>query len=287
MAAIWQLADLDVTTSAFGVRATGQTHQLPLYDEYARHLHSNLVVLVFVANDYANNHTVLYALYMGYDPDRIPYAAARRSAEGTIYLAPPNPGYSDGALRLYPLGFRWWTEAGSRSMFAHWLGRKANIESRKAPPEERAEEMARLPGYESIADGWEPANLQFDRYSLQLFRMPDPPPVFREALEFTAFALDEFVDRTERDGADLVILASYTMGPSGDPLFDRMTEMAAERGIPVISQSDYVARQGGNIEDARFAHDDHWSAQGHQWAAEALLEWLRENPQVCDDADAA
>ena len=85
----------------------------------------------------------------------------------------------------------------------------------------------------------------------------------------------------------MVILASHTMGPSADPLFERMTEMAAERGIPVISQSDYVARQGGNIEDAKFAQDDHWSAQGHQWAAEALLEWLRENPQVCDDEDAA
>ena len=137
-----------------------------------------------------------------------------------------------------------------------------------------------------MADGWEPS-ANSDVVMSEFFRRPDPPPVFQEALAFTAFALDEFVDRAELDGAELVILASHRMGPSGDPLFERMADMARERGIPVINQSDYVARQGGKIEDAHFAHDIHWSAQGHQWAAEALLEWLRENPQVCDDADAA
>ena len=30
-------------------------------------------------------------------------------------------------------------------------------------------------------------------------------------------------------------------------------------------------------------NDAHWSPQGHQWAAEALLEWLRGNQGACDD----
>ena len=84
----------------------------------------------------------------------------------------------------------------SKSMFAHWLGRKANIEATSATVEARLEEAARFPGYESITYGWGAG---------------EPSPV-----------------------------------------------------------DDY-----------------HWSAQGHQWAAAALLEWLRENPQVCDDADPA
>ena len=286
-----EFPDLDVTTSAYGVKNTGQTHQLPWYDEYARPLRPNLVVLVFVSNDFSNNSPALYATITGYGPDGIPYSTGRKSTDGAIYLAPPNPEFSVRALppfEDYPLIVRLWLKMSSMSIFSEYLGRKLNIRDtwRIAPIPARVEVLASLPGYESTADGWDPAALR-DWDGLDFFLHPSPPPVFQEALEFTAFALDEFVDRTKSDGAELVILASYTMGPSGDPLFERMAKMAAERGIPVISQSDYVARQGGNIEDAGFAHDAHWSAQGHQWAAEALLEWLRGNLQVCDDADPA
>ena len=286
-----ELPDLDVTTSAYGVRNTGQTHQLPWYDEYARPLRPNLLVLVFVNNDFSNNSPALHAMKTRYGPDGIPYVTAARNADGTMYLVPPNPEIQRRALppfEDYPLIVRLWLKTSSMSIFSEYLGRKLNIRNtwRIAPIPARVEVLASLPGYESTADGWDPADIQ-DKDMLEFFVMSAPPPVFREALEITAFALDEFVNRTEIDGAELVVLASHTMGPTGDPLFERLADMARERGIPVINQWDYVARQGGKIEDARFAHDAHWSAQGHQWAAEALLEWLRENPQVCDDADPA
>ena len=288
-----ELPDLDVTTSAYGISVIGQTHQLALYDEYARPLRPNLVALVFVDNDFADNSPALYAMKTGYGPDGIPYVTAARNADGTIALRPVN---DDVAARLSPVDgaapqlIRIWGEASRRFLFARWLrssiGRGLGAERYRAEVSARAEELILRPGYESALDGWDPADIQ-DPDMLEFFVMPAPPPVFQEALALTAFALDEFVNRTERDGAELVILASHTMGPGGDPLFERMADMARERGIPVINQSDYVARQGGKIEDAHFAHDIHWSAQGHQWAAEALLEWLRGNPQVCDDADAA
>ena len=286
-----ELPDLDITTSAYGIRVTGQTHQLALYDEYARRLRPNLVVLVFVRNDFADNSPALYAMKTGYGPDGIPYVTAARNADGTIALRPVN---DDVAARLSPIDLAVprligvWRNASRRFLFAKWLWSRSglNAEWSRLRISARAEKLILRPGYESALDGWNPADIQ-DKDMLEFFVMPAPPPVFQEALALTAFALDEFVGRTERDGAELVILASHTMGPSDAPLFERMAEMARERGIPVINQSDYVARQGGNIEDAVFAHDIHWSAQGHQWAAEALLEWLRENPQVCDDADPA
>ena len=286
-----ELPGLDVTTSAFGIRSTGQTHQLALYDEYARPLRPNLAVLVFVHNDFAENSPALYAMGTGYGPDGIPYVSAAQDADGAVVLRPVN---DDVAARLSPADgeapqlIRVWGDASRRSLFANWLGKKLRLRDRQARSivSARAEELVLRPGYEWILDGWEPADIQ-DPGMLEFFVLPDPPPVFREALELTAFALGEFVDRTARDGAELVILASHTMGPSGAPLFERMAEMARERGIPVINQWDYVERQGGKIEDARFALGNHWNAQGHQWAAEALLEWLRENPQVCDDADPA
>ncbi len=284
-----ELPDSDVTASAYGIRSTGQTHQLAWYDEYARRLRPSLAVLVFVNNDFADNSPALYAMRTGYGPDGIPYATARRSTDGTIRLRPPSPDIERERLSPspdYPLVVRHWLNTDS--LFVHYIGFKIGLEDVRRTEQfhARAEELVRRPGYESMADGWEPS-ANSDVVMSEFFRRPDPPPVFQEALAFTAFALDEFVDRAEFDGAELVILASHRMGPSGDPLFERMTGMARERGIPVINQWDYIVRQGGKIEDARFAHDVHWSAQGHQWAAEALLEWLRENPQVCDDADPA
>ena len=106
----------------------------------------------------------------------------------------------------------------------------------------------------------------------------DGSPFYTEAFAFTAFGLDEFKKRTERDGAALVILATHAMSRG---VLVRLEEMAAARGIPVIDQGDYIRRQGAELRDAHWAHDCHWNPAGHQWAAEALLEYLKRNRDVC------
>ena len=67
----------------------------------------------------------------------------------------------------------------------------------------------------------------------------------------------------------------------GDSPFARMNAMAEERGIPVIDQAAFIRRQGAELREAEWAHDSHWSPAGHQWAAEALLEYLKENQDIC------
>ncbi len=67
----------------------------------------------------------------------------------------------------------------------------------------------------------------------------------------------------------------------GDMLFDLVDAPQSPRSIPVIDQLGCTARQSGRIEDAHWAHDCHWSAAGHQWAAEALTEWLEPHPEAC------
>ena len=109
----------------------------------------------------------------------------------------------------------------------------------------------------------------------------DLPPVYEDALDFTAFALDRFRERADRDGAALVILSSHTMGTRGDLGFDRLAALAESRGIPVIDQYDYITRQGARPGDAIWAHDGHWNAAGHRWAAEALFEYLKRNQAIC------
>lgn len=121
--------------------------------------------------------------------------------------------------------------------------------------------------------------------------MSEASPAFREyMLEFTAFGLDQFKSRADRDGAALAILTTYRvrmMDDRGAPFFATLNAMAEERGVPVIDQHEYVLRQGMDIRDVHWERDVHWNADGHRLAAEVVLEWLGENRWVCDGAAAS
>ena len=298
-----ELPHLDVTTAAFGHQGTGQVAQLPFYDEYARHLSARLLVLVVFSNDFRDNSAVLKALGTGWDPERMPHVTAARDEDGKIGLRPPHPDYmafrlargtglSESAAFLLNEG---WEKARGTSFLAGWLFTKAvalfHVRLGDDQPRQ-AELLRRHPSRARLLDAWRPGSSGKANWRLgALAGIPEDPakedlnlPQFaRDALDMTVFALDQFKARTDRDGAALVILATSGMGsPGGEGRFDGLQAMAAARGIPVVSQHDYIIRRGGRIEDARWPHDAHWSPTGHRWAAEALLEWLREHQDVCE-----
>ena len=291
-----ELPHLDVTTSAFGRSSTGQINQLPFYDEYARRLHPRIVVLVAVFNDFQDNSTTFDILDSGFHPERRPFLYAVRDENGKIDLRPPHPDYM--AFRLAQgLGIpesiaRVLKKTGEKLLGRSFLldrlyeevkavlfaqlevGRKGrkdilNHHPRIPPRGPRAfvghgvTNIGKSPESESI--------LEKDRYDLS-----------QDALDMTAFALDRFKERAERDGVSLIILSTYAMGTRGSFLFDRMRTLAHARKIPIIDQYDYIVRRSGRIEDVHWTHDWHWSPTGHQWAAEALLEHLKQHPEICD-----
>ena len=170
------------------------------------------------------------------------------------------------------------------SPFANWLDAKRHAFSSDDTDPELIAWVAllsrRFPRYAALFDGWRPTTREgiIDPFHYA----QDLPPVYEDALDFTAFALDQFKERADRDGAALVILSTHSMGTRGNLGFDRLTALAEPRGIPVIDYNDYVLRQGAvPRRDARWAHDSHWNAAGHQWAAEALLEYLKQNQDIC------
>ena len=290
-----ELPRLDITTQAYGISVTGQIGQLPFYDEYARHLSPKLVVLVFYLNDFANNSTALEALMLGADPDRMPFVTARKDAHGDIELRPPDPEYNRFRLPRLPKPPSPWYESSWKrlvrvSYFAKWLDAvRVNLIRSKmvASPNDDSPQhtawaamIAERPCCESLMDGWRPINWLSINNTISEEHLP---PVFEEALEYTAFGIDQFKRRADRDGASLAILAATEeMGTRGDPQFDRLSAIAEARGIPVISQYDYIVNQGHDYRDGRHRDDIHWNAAGHRWAAEAVLEWLKENQDVCD-----
>ena len=285
-----ELPELDVTTSAFGISGTAQVNLLPLYDRYASRLSPKLLVLTFTDNDMWGNSATLAALRHGWDPDRPPYTFLERAPDGTMKLRPPSPHH-----RPFLIDNRTWVSRTLWSLqwseFAVWLERRlptsvTRVTTYPRVMLSRVEILKRRPGYETIHDGWTSVSVwQFENKVFQ----EDPPPVFREGQEFAGFALDEFMERARRDGADLVILATHTMGDRNSQYSIRLSEIASPRGIPVINLHEYIIDQGGAIRDAQFATDDHWDVAGHQWAAEALLEYLKQNREICatiDQADA-
>ena len=286
-----ELPELDVTTSAFGFQDTGQISQLAFYDVFARGLSPDVVALVAVDNDFYDNSLPFEAYFHGFHPDYPSHLFARRGADGKMEFVPPAAAGDFRANRFGGVQ-PWGREHGSverelrkRSYLADrlWLALGGN--PWLAPPsgerlralERRAALIGEHPRHADFALGWNEAERFGAPYAP--FIEENPPPAFREALDVTRFALEQFRERAERDGAALVILASHTLGGEGDGLFELLRGLAGD--IPVISQSDHVVAAGGRIEDLHWAHDFHWNATGHLRAAEAILEWLKERPEVC------
>ena len=271
------LPRLNITTSAYGRRATGQINQLPFYDKYARSLRPKLVVLVFFHNDFRDNHKLLAAVRKGWDPDQSPYVVADKTAAGAIMLRPPDP-----AWRMLPISSGP-PEGGSPA----WRGLTYDHQIRL-----RVELLAQRPRYQSAFEAYLsriPESLSADGHEPKLRELLKDPtlPLFGEAIEFTAFALDEFQRRVADDGASLWLLLVtskvFHLGNASDPFRIVVEDLAEARGIPVVSMYDYIVRleRRGQVQDGAFAVDGHWNPTGHQWAAEALLERLRQRPEVC------
>ena len=290
---------LDVTVSAFGRNGSGQVHQLAFYDRYVQNMHPNILILSFDLNDFYNNSSFLQYLLTPWDPDHPPYYSAQRSKTGEIYLRPPDPDflsyYAPSPYSPPPPIRSILVSKVHRpdhySMLAKWFFLKTKLVSLAQSfsfdaattrrLEEKVESLRRRPQYASLVKDWVPtSNGEISRN------------LFRDSIELTSFALDQFKQRTDRDGVPLVILSTHRLSSFNNILWkpvdegtlpiDLLKDMAAAKKIPVIDLGGYVIRRGGRIEELHFAHDFHWNETGHRWAAEAVLEYLERNEPDCE-----
>ena len=203
-------------------------------------------------------------------------------------LRPPDPEYLQWSVPAVPPSWlqTWLSNGAEVSRFAKWIEAKTSNDALISDHEwvvGLRERLKELPAYETLPLEWWPSD---KTEAFELLNEDNLPLFYEENLDFTEFALDEFKRRADRDDAALVILSTHHVGAEGDPAFDRLKAMAKARGIPVVSQLDYIIRSGGRVEDAHFRHDAHWSIAGHRWAAEALLQYLAQNQRICDSRGA-
>ena len=281
--------NLPVETMAFGFSGTGQLNQLGYLEAYVRPRKPDLIALVFVSNDFANNSSLLEAVRVGWHPARTPRIFAREAASGAIDVQPIDPNWLSQRL-VYTQDERPWLHTqlhrGSRFYrwlyakltlqypgLARWMGREPSDADRAAA---RVAAIAGLdPAYKALLADWDwKASPNIDT----MFMQPDPLPApFAQALRFTAFALDQYKIRAAADGAKLVVLSTHEVTGLAEA---RLRKLLAERQIPFIALNEHIAKRGGKPDDAHFRHDNHWSPQGHTWAAEALVEHIA-SQRIC------
>lgn len=268
------LPQLDVVTSAFGRSNTAQASQIAIYDKYASPLAPRVVVLFFSPNDFGGNSALTMAVRQGWDPERPPFAFPQRLADGRVRLLPPSPEYRRLERRdrfilvplspgydLKPESMRCRADLWLRrtSYFAKWLRSKLGSPvGRRCRRQARAywrEQLGQRPEYRSL--------------------LADPSLLWQEQLALTAFALRSFAERVQRDGASLLVLSEFGVEAA------HLQRITVELGIAVLSLHDYAVRQGLGRADLFWDHDAHWNEFGHQQAAAALLEYLKENQDLC------
>lgn len=275
---------LHIQASAYGHSGMGQINQLGYYDEFVSRTAPRVVVLVFVHNDFVENAPPLLA----YRKQVGQSVTAARDDDGfelrlpTPSTAAAQPEFAAGASPPFAALRRIARPVVSASYALGML--RAKIAAMRTP----MSKMERWPWLKTIRythwfgnwKDWHGRKIDFAIRKL--------PADGREALEHTGFALDQWKARARRDDFALVILAAHTMGSTrGSLLFEILSDLASAREIPVVDQSAHILRRNGRIRDAHWAHDAHWNAAGHQWAAEAVLEWLRQNQEACASSDAS
>lgn len=274
---------------ALGYSGTGQLNQIPFYDYVAKPLKPDVVVLVFVANDFSNNSALLESVRHGWWPTKPPRMFARLTPSGKIALQEIAPDWKRYRMPRAP------TETSrlhnyliSKSRFYRWFYKKlellapgiadligGNVLEGDAYSFRLRYLALANPRYESAFRGWEyPKDLGIDAMFNAKRKLP---PAFSNALRFTRFSFQEFKRRAARDGFRLLIYATYNVTGG---FLQRLRDMARAEGIDLVSQADYLIENKLDPAKARWKHDAHWSPQGHIWAARQLADYFREQ-SVC------
>jgi lysophospholipase L1-like esterase len=220
----------------------GQASELGLYNAH-RDLKPDLVILMFVGNDFANNSILLESLRSGFSPDHPPWWFPVFDEDNRCTMRPPSADWDKFVL--------------------------ANQADRIARLRAMSPENAKL------LDGLLP-----DYMDAVFYRSGPLPEIYQQAVRLTRCSLSLWKEAAARDGFRLLIVATDSVTlPSQTGQIERLRAISDELQIPLYDLSPDWARHG-DIDAGRFVFDGHWNATGHRWTAEALFEYLKSHAMV-------
>ena len=240
LAAAFRKAYPDRKVDVFAVARSGfgQGSQLGIYNA-SRRINPDLVILMFVSNDFANNSILLELIRSGFGPDHRPWWFPTIDADKRCKLVPPSQDWEKYLL---------------------------------ANPAERIPRLRAR----SSADARLVDTLIPDFVDSVFYRNTPLPEIYQQAVELTKCSFSLWKEAAERDGFKLLIVATDDVtiaGKSGQ--IDRIKALSSELQIPLFDL--YPAWVSHGIPDGKFKFDGHWNARGHQWSADAIFDYLVSN----------
>jgi len=244
---------------AIGHSGTGQANQLGFYRHYKERIRPDLVVLLFVGNDFANNSPLLESIRFGWHPDHLPWWFPQKKQGGECALIPP-----------------------SAESPSHRLPGGSESEGLKNFRE-------RFPELASELAGWDPDKVAMDF----VFYESAIPPAFQDAVDLTRCAFAFWKKEAEGDGVPIVVMSAqqvagigHLYNPPQHGQIIRLKSILGELGLPLLDLYEATAKYG-SWRDAELKYDGHLNPKGHRWAAAALLEFLIDKKCLVDGKDTA
>ena len=207
-----------------------------IYNAY-RQINPDLVILVFVQNDFSNNSVLLESVRSGFSPDHSPWWFPAIVESEQCKLRPPSADWD-------------------KHLLAKERDRIARLRSRGGADAKLADTL-------------------LDQQMDSVFQHEGPlPAIYQQAVDLTKCSLSLWKETAQRDGFKLLIVATEKMSLSGKTgQINRLKQMARELQIDLFDLYPGWAERG-YLGTTRFPVDGHWNANGHRWAAEAIFDHL-------------
>jgi hypothetical protein len=236
LAAAFRKAERKVDVVAISRSGVGQASELGFYNAN-RQIKPDLVILLFVGNDFANNSILLESLRSGFSPDHLPWWFPTLDNDKRCRLVPPSADWDKHILLNQP-------------------DRVARLRSRAA------EEVRLL---DTVMPDFVDSVFYYGDGKMT--------EVYEQAVELTKCSFSLWKEAAARDGFKLLIVATDGVTiPNMSGQIDRLKKISSALEIPLFDL--YPAWEKHGIAGGKFKFDGHWNADGRRWSADAIFEHL-------------
>ena len=285
---------------ALGFSGMGTSNQLLFYENLGRKFKADLVVYLFIANDFWNNSPTIHGICEGWHPAKGPrFFLELDHNTNNIVTFPPARDYSRYMIPTSPVpkmvnkplptdALLSWSMLyqESRSTLKNYFQqseRESIIDSLMTQRIKFLRKNDKFFGPK--LEGW---NYPDDLSPQAMFYAESMPRVFNEALNLTDIALKRLKSKVERDGAQLIMatgpfctdlkMTGEKKGRKVSPtkLSDRIQTLATKNEIPLINLYENFLKHG-EIKETRWPRDGHFNLKGHRLTALALRDHILEN----------
>jgi len=285
---------------AMGFSGMGTSNQLLFYENLGRKFRPDLVIYLFIANDFWNNSPTLHGICEGWHPAKGPrFFLELDHRTNQVVNLPPVLDYYKYMIPVAPVPevvekplptdalFSWSVlYQESRATLKNYFQQSEQEEIVDSLMTQRIKFLRKNdPFFGPKLEGW---NYPDDLAPQEMYFADTLPRVFEESLQLTDLALAQLKANVERDGARLILAAdTYCTDPamtgeqkgrkvSPKKIYERIDSLAKKNQLPLIDLYDSFLERG-TIEETRWKHDGHFNEKGHRWTALAFRDYIASN----------